>query len=167
MIEHIETPRPDPGGSPRERRADFAAFVAEVEPRLRRAMVGAVGMDQAPDAVAEALAYAWANWSRVQHMDNPAGYLYRVARSSSRIRTPRRVRWLIPRDAHIPDVEPDLAIAVAELPARQRTSVWLVHACEWTHAEVAEALGISPSAVSTHVARGMKTLRRRLGGLDD
>lgn len=142
---------------------DFADFVGRIEPRLRRAMVGTVGADRAADAVAEALAYAWANWERVSGMENPAGYLYRVARSSSRIRTPKRVRWLIPRDSHLPEVEPALIDAVAALPTRQRVAVWLVHACEWSQVEVAEALGISPSAVSTHVARGLQTLRRTLG----
>ena len=142
---------------------DFADFVSAVEPRLRRAMVGTVGIDHAADAVAEALTYAWANWERVSAMENPAGYLYRVARSSSRVRTPKRVRWLVPRHTHLPEVEPALIDAVAALPPRQRVAVWLVHACEWSQVEVAAALDITPSAVATHVARGLQSLRRTLG----
>jgi DNA-directed RNA polymerase specialized sigma24 family protein len=41
-------------------------------------------------------------------------------------------------------------------------AVWLVHACEWRYAEVAEALGTSASMVGNHVARGMDRLRREL-----
>jgi len=158
MIKDIELPDPILLTEP-----DFEAFVLSVEPRLRRAMVGTVGADRAADAVAEALAYAWQHWGRVSVMHNPAGYLYRVARSASRIRTPQRVRWLVNEPARIPDVEPALVEAVAALPPRQRTAVWLVYACEWSQVEVADALDISPSAVSTHASRGLAALRKRLG----
>lgn len=158
MINHIDLEANDA-----QTHADFTAFVADVEPRLRRALVGSCGVDRAADAVAEAFTWAWANWERVVEMNNPAGYLYRVARSSQRHRPIRRVRWLIPRTSELPDVEPGLVSAVEALPDRQRSAVWLVHACQWTHAEVADALDISTSAVSTHVARGMATLRTTLG----
>ncbi|MEM7092340.1 MAG: sigma-70 family RNA polymerase sigma factor [Actinomycetota bacterium] len=122
-----------------------------------------MGVDRAADAVAEALTYAWEHWERISTLENPVGYLYRVARSASRIRTPKRVRWIVRHDASMPDIEPELIRAVGALPPRQRTAVWLVHACGWTHGEVADALDISPSAVSTHVARALIALRRRLG----
>jgi len=64
----------------------FEAFVAEAEPRLRRALIGAVGTDRVGDAVAEALAYAWENWATVSLFDNPVGYLYRVGQSKVRRR---------------------------------------------------------------------------------
>lgn len=144
-------------------RRAFDAFVAEVEPRLRRALIGAVGIDRAADAVAEALAWAWQNWSRVEALANPAGYLYRVARSAVRIRPPKRVRYLPDRQATIPHVEPGLIAALASLPERQRTVVWLVYACEWRYGEVAEALNISSSAVGTHASRALASLRASLG----
>jgi len=138
----------------------FSSFVREIEPRLRRALIGAVGVDAVPDAVAEALAYAWENWSRVSGMDNPAGYLYRVGQSSAR---KRRVPFLPPPDPEvIPEVEPGLIGALAELSPRQRRAIWLVHGCGWTYRETAEALDISASAVGTHISRGMKKLRDRL-----
>ncbi|MBK5223683.1 MAG: sigma-70 family RNA polymerase sigma factor [Acidimicrobiia bacterium] len=40
--------------------------------------------------------------------------------------------------------------------------MWLVHACGWTHAECAEAMSISASAVSAHVGRALAALRHRL-----
>ncbi len=52
--------------------------------------------------------------------------------------------------------------------ARRRCSVtspWLVHACDWSHAETADAMGISPSTVSTHVTRALEALRLRLEAL--
>ena len=44
----------------------FCALVASIEPRLRRALAGAVGIENAHDAVAEALAWAWEHWPEVE-----------------------------------------------------------------------------------------------------
>ena len=94
-------------------------------------------------------------------MDQPIGYLYRVAQSHSRHRKQGFLAW--PGDTAVPDVEPALVPALADLPAMQARAVWLVHGCGWTHAEAGRALGVSASTVSTHVARAMTTLRSRLG----
>lgn len=136
---------------------DFERFFQEVEPRLRRAFVGTHGPVAAGDAAAEALAWAWESWEEVQMMENPVGYLFRVGQSKTR----RRQVPVLPAVAALglPDVEPRLVPALLELSLRQRTAVWLVHACEWRQAEVAEAMGISPSAVATHVSRGLERLR--------
>lgn len=140
---------------------DFDEFVAEVRPRLLRAFVPLVGVADAPDAAAEALAYAYEHWPAVRAMSNPAGYLYRVGRS--RVRRRRVPSLPAPADVGVPDVEPDLIPALRSLPETQRTAVWLVHACAWRYAEVAEAMGTSPSMVGNHVSRGLDALRRRLG----
>lgn len=144
-------------------RAVFSAFVTEVEPRLRRALAGAVGIDAAHDATAEALSWAWERWGEVSLMANPAGYLYRVARSSTRVRQPKRVRYLVDEPNELPHIEPALPDALRALPERQRSVVWLVYACEWTYKEVGDALGISASAVGTHATRGLAALRNTLG----
>jgi DNA-directed RNA polymerase specialized sigma24 family protein len=140
---------------------EFTAFVEAHEPRLRRALVAAVGV-AAPDALADAFAYAWEHWRRVRRMDNPAGYVYRVARSRAR---PRKVPPALPPvdAARMPDVEPGLPAALAALPERQRVAVLLVHGFGWTHAEVGALLGVSESTVRNHLARGLDHLRRELG----
>lgn len=143
----------------------FTTFVLEVEPRLRRALAGAVGPDSAHDAVADALTWAWENWSQVQAMANPAGYLYRVARSSARTRLPSTIKFLVPDESRIPEVEPGLVDALDALTPQQRNAVWLVHACEWSYQEAAEALDVSASAIGTHVARGLEKLRAQIGGV--
>jgi RNA polymerase sigma-70 factor (ECF subfamily) len=137
---------------------EFAEFVREVEPRLRRALVGLCGAEDARDAVAEALGYGWEHWARVRAMENPAGYLYRVARSRSRRRKAPPVFPPVPTDT-MPDVEPALPGALARLPQRQRVAVFLVHGCQWTHPEVADVLGVSVSTVRNHLARGLARLR--------
>lgn len=151
------------GGPTAETR--FTSFVYEVEPRLRRALVATLGQDATHDAVAEALTYAWEHWHRVESMQNPAGYLYRVARSRVRERRPATIKFLVPDEARLPEVEPGLVGALESLSPQQRAAVWLVHGCEWSYQETAEALDISASAVGTHVARGLDKLRSRIGGL--
>jgi RNA polymerase sigma-70 factor (ECF subfamily) len=138
----------------------FEAFVREAEPRLRRALVGHVPRSEVPDALADAFAYAWENWERVSAMDNPVGFLFRVAQSRRR---GRRQGFAPPAGGdHVPDFETRLSSAIRGLSRRQRTAVWLVHGCGFTYAETAAALGISASAVGTHVARAMQSLRTAL-----
>lgn len=140
---------------------EFEAFVERVEPSLRRALTGHIGEHAVADAVAEALAYAWEHRDRVLHMENPAGYLYRVAQSRSRRRRQGLLLWS--GEDRLPHVEPGLPAALAALPHTQATAVWLVHGCGWSYAMAAEALGVSVTAVGTHLARGLSRLRRALG----
>jgi DNA-directed RNA polymerase specialized sigma24 family protein len=139
---------------------EFEAFVIELRPRLVRALAGTVGVTDVQDAAAEGLAYAFEHWDRVRLMDNPGGYLYRVARS--RVRRRKVPDLPAPETVGVPEVEPRLVHALQRLPESQRTAVWLVHACEWHYAEVADAMSISVSMVGNHVSRGLKALRRQL-----
>ncbi len=140
---------------------DIEGFVRNAEPRLRRGLIGAVGTDRVDDAVAEALAYTAEHWDELSGMENPVGYLFRVAQSKSRERE-RPV--LFRREPQVmPDVEPGLPDALRSLPETQRTAVWLDHGCGWTHAEIAEVLGVGTSTVATHVSRALARLRAELG----
>lgn len=139
----------------------FTGFVADAEPRLRRAFTLLRGPEVGGDATAEALAWAWEHWAEVQQMGNPVGYLYRVGSSRTRYREERFPHAPPPPEA--PGFEPGLVPALARLSVRQRTAVVLVHGCGWTHQEVAEALGLSRSSVGTHVDRAMAQLRTELG----
>lgn len=141
----------------------FAAFAGEVTPRLKAALVAAVGVERAADAAGEALAYAWEHWEQVGTMENPAGYLYRVG--LSRGRRWRRLPPVFPPppDGEMPWVEPGLPRALAGLSERQRVAVVLVHCLGWTQEEVAGLLGISRGSVQTHLERGLHHLRASLG----
>jgi DNA-directed RNA polymerase specialized sigma24 family protein len=143
----------------------FAHFVDDVEPRLRRALVGHLPPDVVPDALSEAFAYAWEHWHDLQTLENPAGFLFRVAQSRARRR--KSAMPPPPDPARLPHVEPKLVPAMRALTPMQRSSVWLIHGCGWTYREAAEALGISASAVGTHLERGMAHLRRALGVTTD
>ena len=144
----------------------FTDLAKEIEPKLRHALVAAVGAQQAVDASSEAMAYAWEHWDRVSKMDNPAGYLYRVARSKARRR--RLVPPMLPAapDMREPWIEPGLPEALRKLSARQRAAVMLVHSFGYTHAETSDLLGISRSSVQNHVERGLNRLRHEMGVTD-
>ena len=62
----------------------FERFVAEAGPRLGRALAALYGFEDGRDATAEALAYAWENWDRLQHIANLPGYLFRVGQTRNR-----------------------------------------------------------------------------------
>ncbi len=141
-------------------RAAFERFFNEHEPRLRRAYVGVHGLDGAHDAVAEAFVWAWEHWPRVQEMENPLGFLYRVGQSKSRRK--RTPQLPAPDTVGAPEVEPDLLPALLALPVGQRSAVWLVYGCEWKYAEAGEAMGVSASTVGTHASRGLERLRAAL-----
>jgi RNA polymerase sigma-70 factor (ECF subfamily) len=143
----------------------FEQFVTDVEPDLRRALVATYGADRGREAVAEALAYGWEHWSRVQQLDNPVGYLYRVGQTRTRRRRTPIVFPEPPRDPQ-PWVEPGLPRALAMLTESQRLAVVLVDACEWTLREVAELSGVAVTTVQNHLERGRAKLHEALG-VDD
>lgn len=143
----------------------FDEFVADARRRLRRGLVGAVGVERVDDAVGEALAYLVEHRERVLFMENPVGYLFRVAQT--RIQPPKEPRLPAVMVTSIPEVEPGLAPALMALPLSQRTAVWLAHGCGWRNTDIAEALEVSASTVATHVSRGLERLRIELGVVED
>jgi RNA polymerase sigma-70 factor (ECF subfamily) len=142
----------------------FDEFARELEPRLWRALVPLAGPAAATDAAAEALLYAWRHWSRVRSLDNPGGYLYRVARRAAIATDRGRVPSELPPapSADLPDVEPGLVPALHALTEMQRTVVWLVDGCGWSLAATARLLDLSVSTVRNHQSRGLKRLRAAL-----
>ena len=141
-------------------------FARRVEPSLRIALVAGHGPDRGLEATNDALVYAWRHWDRVQRLDNPAGYLYRVGQRIAR-RHKLSVRvGAAERVYRDPWIEPGLPRALAALSTRQRQVVVLVASYQWTLREVADHLGIRLSSVQTHLERGMRRLRSELG-VDD
>lgn len=146
----------------------FEEFVKLVEPGLRAALVARYGPEVGREAAAEALAWAWENWGRLDEMENPAGYLYRVGQSKSRRFRFRRTTFPVsPTDEMCSGttwVEPELPRALQQLSRNQRIAVVLVHGYGLTHREVAGLLGVSRATVQNHVERGLLKLQTMLGG---
>lgn len=134
-------------------------LVVELAPRLRAALVSAYGVEVGADAAAEALAWALEHPDRVEELENPAGYLYRVGQSAARgVRRPLRLLPAEPSE-DLPEVEPGLVPALEALSEQQRQVVVMVHAFGWPQVAVAEVLEVSASTVAAHLRRGMESLR--------
>jgi len=142
--------------------AAFEAFVQDVEPRLRRALVATFGAQVGREATVDALAYAWEHRVSVLPMANPAGYLYRVGQTSARRQLRPAPRASSAAEPEEPSFEPGLASALAHLSEQQRACVVLVHGFGWTQREAAVLLSISASTVRNHIDRALSRLRRDL-----
>jgi len=125
--------------------------------------------DLAADAVDEAMARAFARWQLVRDTDNAEGWVYRVALNWAldRLRRRSRERRLLPRlvpaaERGDPLVEPGLDPALAALPIEQRAVVVLAVAFDWSHRQIADALGIRPGTVKSRLHRGLQRLREEL-----
>jgi RNA polymerase sigma-70 factor (ECF subfamily) len=123
------------------------------------------GSEVGREAAAEALAYGWQHWGRLEGMDNPSGYLFRVGENAAR-RLMKRSSVSF-RSVEVvfeePWAEPAFGSAWSALSERQRTVAGLIHGFAWSLGEVADLLGLSKGAVQTHERRAMRKLRRDLG----
>ena len=148
----------------------FAPWYREQHPALLASLVLVTGsVDEAREAVDEALSRALARWPKVAVMDSPAGWTYRVALNVARRRARRRAleaRLLLRRG---PDQPATLAgpageawAVVADLPDRQRQVVVLRFVADLTEADIAATLGISRSTVSSTLVDARRTLGRLL-----
>ncbi len=140
----------------------FTTFFKDVEPRLRYALIAAFGHEKGREATCEAMAYAWEQWDRIEHMENPAGYLYRVGRSRGQVRW-RRPQFNPQPAPGFPEMEPGLPKALRSLSENQRITVFLIHAMGWTRRETADLLGISVNSVGSHLDRALAKLRTAFG----
>lgn len=166
---------PDPAGEMvLSIKADEHADLEELERRLAAAFLARYGSDVGPEVTAETMAWAWEHRQKLEGMDNPAGYLFRVGQSKSR----RFLRWrreglrfpaerspiervATPKEGHW--TEPALPDALAKLGHEERTAVVLVHCFQWSYDEVAELLDLPLHTVRNRIHRGLARLRTDLG----
>lgn len=142
----------------------FTRFVQDTEPRLRLALCSSFGRQVGLDATADALGYGWEHWARVRKMDNPQGYLWAVGRNRARRASSRPSFGFGSVEIdRMPWIEPGLPAALESLSEKQRVVVMLTDGYEWTHAEVAEMLGVSVGTVQRHKERALDRLRKALG----
>ena len=126
----------------------------------------------AEDVAAEALARTYARWRKVGELPYRDGWVLRVTTNLAIDRLRRRppVVWPAAERAFEDAVDLRLALnaALLTLAPRQRQAITLHYLGGLTDGEVAQVLGISLGSVKTHIHRGMKGLRARLGnGLEE
>ena len=135
----------------------------------------------AEDIVQATFEEALPQWSS---LDNPAGWLYTVARRKVTKAANQAARlgalsdgddldrietrgWTSVALRPAPDdsvLAQQVMDAIAELPERQRTVTYLRHVQGWTVQEIADLLDCAPGTVWTHTNRGVVAVRQRVGG---
>lgn len=146
--------------------AEFEGFWHRNHASLVRALSITVSDPQlAADAVDEAMIRAFQRWGSVSGMDDPAGWVYRVAhnwatswlRKMARRPTRRRERL----DQVVMDApgDVDLLGAVLDLSDGHREVVVLRFYLDWPVARIASALEVPEGTVKSRLHRAIATLR--------
>jgi RNA polymerase sigma factor (sigma-70 family) len=126
---------------------------------------------QAEELSQDAFLAVYERWDRVAVMENPSGYLYRIAmnafRSWNRRATmaARRTVGLAAASDPIGEIEAHDAVlrVLAPLTERQRAAVVLVDLLGYPSDEAGRILGIRAATVRTHVSRAHAELRSSAG----
>lgn len=148
---------------------DFEELFEHEYPRLVRALRRVD--DDATDAVQEAFIQAFVRWKRVGKLDDPAGWVRRVAVNRlhnarrSRTRRDSAVEMLAARHAPPsggPEADHDLRGAVARLTPQQRVTVALFYGADLSVVEVADAMNLSEGTVKSHLHAARARLRELL-----
>ena len=149
----------------------FDEFWVEHHLAVGRALAVTIGDRQlAGEAVDEAMARAFQRWAAVSQLDNPAGWVYRVALNWSRS-VLRRLRrrppsWIAePSAADDSPIDPTIGRALAELPLAQRSVVACRLLLGLSEAQTAAALHIPAGTVKSRLARATSELSRALAHL--
>jgi len=151
----------------------FEDFYREQRAPIGRALAMTLRDSQlASEAVDEAMARAYQRWDRVQALDNPGGWVYRVGLNWSRSilrRTLRPAPVWITSGGVVTDVgglDPAIDRALAQLSIEQRAVVVCRLLIGLSEAQTAEALGLRLGTVKSRLARGTTRLQSLLSPLD-
>ena len=147
---------------------DFSEFYEVWRDPLRRALALAVGdIDEANEAIDEAMTRALERWDRVRRYELPEGWVYRVGLNWLRGSYRKRRREVIGHVDEKPGFEletPDLVVvaAVASLPWTFRQVVIARYYLDWSTADTAAALGIAEGTVKSRLARALRRIGQAL-----
>jgi RNA polymerase sigma-70 factor (ECF subfamily) len=146
----------------------FEALYRDSRDRLARQLFVVTGnRDEAAEVVQEAFARGWAQWSALRAMDDPEGWLRRVAYrlAVSRWRRSRRVRsGSDSLELEGPAGESDVGVgvevmtALAALPIRYRQVLALRHLVGLSVEETGAELGVPVGTVKSWLHRGRQQL---------
>lgn len=137
---------------------------------VARLCAALAGPNDAADCAQESWLAALRGYPSLRHADNLRGWLLTIAARTAMDSHRARARRPVPVAA-VPDTAPvpagaehdsDLWAQVRRLPERQRLAIGLRYALDLPHAEVAAALGCTPTTSRRLVSDGLSTLRTEL-----
>jgi RNA polymerase sigma factor (sigma-70 family) len=110
----------------------------------------------------------WERWDRIHTIDDPVGYLFRVAMNGFRMRArrakmaARRLVLLEPARDPYDDIElRDDVRRMLGLPHRQRAALVLTEIFGYSSEQAAQILGIRPTTVRVLASQGRAALREK------
>jgi len=124
-------------------------------------------MQDAEDAVQEAIALAWEKRESLRNSDQFSGWLYRILVNQCRQTLRRKKRFSfypLQEDTAMqqPQESDSVKEAMEKLPPDIRTLMMLRYLDGYAMREIAEALGLPLGTVSTRLSRGRKKLKELL-----
>jgi RNA polymerase sigma-70 factor (sigma-E family) len=133
--------------------------------RHARRLVGDTGL--AEDLAAEALARTLVRWPKIRSYEFLDAWVLRVVTNLAIRASATRAPTAADADVVGPDdvaiLRVTLAQALRALPARQRDAVVLRYLVDMSEDDVAQALGVAPGTVKSHLHRAVARLRTTLG----
>ena len=161
-------------------RAAFTQLLIELRPSLHRYIARMTGsVVDGEDVLQDALARALEAFLRAGPLDNPGGWVFRIAHNTTLdfLRRQARERALPPEESPAmsnpaPGVEVRLALAASvrtflRLPVAQRSSVLLMDVLGHSLEEIAGITGATVPAVKAALHRGRERLRELAAEPDD
>ena len=158
----------------REEPLDFSAFFADEHRALYKALYFVTGnRADASELMQDAFLRLWERWDRIERIDDPRAYLFRVALNGFRMRARaarRATRRLVPiASSSDPfddvDLKEDLRRMLLDLSPRQRAALVLLDLYGYGSEDAARIMGIRPSTVRALASQGRAALRAS-GGSD-
>lgn len=153
----------------------FDVLFEDEHERLFKALYFVTGDRQdAEELMQDAFLKLWERWDRIHSIDDPVGYLFRVALNGFRMqrrRTAMAIRKTLPvaehrdeyRDA---DMRADLRQLLVGLTTRQRAALLLVDLLGYPSEQAASILGVRASTVRSLATQGRRALRATEGARD-
>jgi RNA polymerase sigma-70 factor, ECF subfamily len=158
-----------------ETRAQFDVFYQEEHERLFKALYFVTGnRHDAQELMQDAFLRLYERWDKIGTMEDPTGYLFRVALNGFRMRRRRAamsIRKVIPvperRDLFLEaEMRADVRQLLLKITPRQRAALVLVDLLGYPSEEAARILRVTPSTVRALATKGRRALRAMEGAQD-
>jgi RNA polymerase sigma-70 factor (ECF subfamily) len=155
--------------------ASFEELFLDVHDRLYRALYFITGSAaDAEELMQDAFLKLWERWDRVDTIDDPVAYLFRVALNGFRMRARRArvaTRKILPAtntrdpfdDVHVRE---DVRRMLRGISPRQRTAIVLTEILGYSSEQAARIMRIQPTTVRVLASQGRAALRDSEGGED-